>query len=204
MQIVPTQEDVIKLLRHSGALREGHFEYSNGLHANEYLQMALAMRHYQDARALSVGLSRQLRANAEIRALVPELSIVAPATGGLPVAYGVCEALQARQVYWAEREDEGPLRFRSFLTVNPGEKILLVDDILRTGNKLHQLKRLVESSGGEVVGLAVMIYQPTPKTFNFGELPFFYLCKLEATYAQDAQSCTMCREGIPLTKVSEV
>jgi orotate phosphoribosyltransferase len=204
MEVIPTQEDVLDLLRKSGALREGHFEYPNGLHANEYLQVALAMRHYQDARALSVGLARKLRGNPEIRAIVPELSIVAPATGGLPVAYGVCEAMQARQVYWAEREDNEPLRFRSFLEVEPGEKILLVDDVLRSGTKLSQLKKLVEGAGGEVVGLAVMIYQPTPKTIHFGDLPFYYLCKLDATYAQDAASCDLCRRGVPLTKVSEV
>jgi orotate phosphoribosyltransferase len=204
MEVIPTQQDVVDLLRETGALREGHFEYSNGLHSNEYLQVALAMRHYQDARALSVGLARKLRANPEIRAIVPELSIVAPATGGLPVAYGVCEAMQARQVYWAEREDNEPLHFRTFLEVDRGEKILLVDDILRTGTKLSQLKKLVESAGAEVVGLAVMIYQPTPKTVGFGELPFYYLCKLDASYAQDAASCDLCRRGVPLTRVPEV
>lgn len=101
MHLVPTQEEVIALLRDTGALRDGHFEYPNGLHANEYLQVALALRYHQVARTLSVGLSRLLRANTELSAMIPELSIVAPATGGLPVAYGVCEALRARQVYWA-------------------------------------------------------------------------------------------------------
>ena len=204
MDIIPAPEEVVSLLRQSGALRNGHFEYPNGLHSNEYLQVALAMRHYPDARALTVGLARKLRANSEIRAMIPELSIVAPATGGLPVAYGVCEALQAHQVYWAEREDNEPLRFRSFLNVTPGEKILLVDDILRTGTNISELKKLVESSGGEVVGLAVMIYQPTPRTISFGKIPFYYLCKLEATYSQDAASCALCARGVPLTKVSEV
>jgi len=204
MEIIPTQEDVVALLRATGALRDGHFEYPNGLHANEYLQVALAMRHYQDARALTVGLSRCLRRNAEIRALVPELSIVAPATGGLPVAYGVCEAMQAKQVYWAERDGDEPLRFRSFLQVCPGEKVLLVDDILRTGSKISHLKQLVESAGGEVVGLAVLIYQPTPMTCDFGALPFYHLCRLNATYSQDAASCDLCKQGVPLTKVSEV
>jgi orotate phosphoribosyltransferase len=204
MDIIPSPEEVASLLRQSGALRNGHFEYPNGLHSNEYLQVALAMRHYPDARALTVGLSRKLRKNSEIRAMIPELSIVAPATGGLPVAYGVCEALQARQVYWAEREDNEPLRFRSFLNVSAGEKILLVDDILRTGTKLSDLKNLVESSGGEVVGLAVLVYQPTPRTISFGKIPLYYLCKLEATYSQDAASCALCGQGVPLTKVSEV
>ena len=89
MHLMPTQDEVVGLLRHTGALRDGHFEYPNGLHSNEYLQVALAMRYYQHAKLLSVGLSRLLRANPEIRAIIPELSIVAPATGGLPVAYGI-------------------------------------------------------------------------------------------------------------------
>src|ERR671920_2268611 len=111
-----TQEEVVSLLRQTGALRKGHFAYPNGLHSEEYLQVALAMRYYQHARTLSVGLSRKLRANTELRAMIPELSIVAPATGGLPIAYGVCEALRANQVYWAERENEHePLRFRQHL-----------------------------------------------------------------------------------------
>src|SRR5258708_39836268 len=106
MQLVPTQGEVTALLRKTGALRNGHFEYPSGLHADEYLQVALAMRYYQIAKTLSVGLSRLLRAHSEIRAIIPELSIVSPGTGGLPVAYGVCEALRAHQVYWAEREEE--------------------------------------------------------------------------------------------------
>src|SRR5665811_627393 len=122
--------------------------------------MCIRDRYYQHAKTLSVGLSRLVRANPEIRAVIPELSIVAPATGGLPVAYGVCEALRAHQVYWAERENESePLRFRQSLEQVAGEKVLLVDDILRTGTKLTQLKKLVEASGAQVVGLAVVVYQ---------------------------------------------
>src|ERR1700682_4773678 len=98
MHLVPTQEEVIALLRKTGGLRDGHFEYTNGLHADEYLQVALTMRYYEAAKILSVGLSRKLRANSEIRAMIPELSIVAPNSGGLQVAYGVCEAFRAHQV----------------------------------------------------------------------------------------------------------
>src|SRR5450432_648056 len=104
MKLLPDQEDVVSILRETGALRKGHFEYSNGSHSNEYLQVPLAMQHYQHAKVLTVGLSRMLRANTEIRTVIPELSIVSPATGGLPVAYGLCEAIQAKKAYWAERE----------------------------------------------------------------------------------------------------
>src|SRR6266849_9644031 len=166
MHLLPTPEEVVRVLRDTGALRDGHFVYPSGLHSNEYLQVPLAMRYYQHARTLSVGLSRLLRANTEIKAIISELSIVAPATGGLPVAYGVCEALRAHQVYWAERQNENePQRFRKYMEVEPGEQVLLVDDILRTGRKLSELKQLVESKGGQVVGLAVMIYQPNPQCF---------------------------------------
>src|SRR5262252_11058648 len=131
MHLLPTQEEVVRVLRETGALRDGHFEYPSGLHSNEYLQVPLAMRYYQHARTLSVGLSRLLRANSEIRAMIPHLSIVAPATGGLPVAYGVCEALRAHQVYWAEENDtDGRMRFRQYMQQHPGEQVVLVDDIL--------------------------------------------------------------------------
>jgi orotate phosphoribosyltransferase len=202
MHLLPTPEEVVSVLRETGALRDGHFEYPSGLHSNEYLQVPLAMRYYQHARTLSVGLSRLLRANPEIRAMIPDLSIVAPATGGLPVAYGVCEALRAKQVYWAERDDESePMRFRQYLEQHPGEQVVLVDDILRSGSKLAEMKTLLESRGATVAGLAVVIYQPTPKTRDFGVLPLYYLAKLDASYYSDAAHCDLCRRGVKLEKV---
>jgi orotate phosphoribosyltransferase len=202
MELIPTQAEVIKLLRDTGALRDGFFEFPNGLYSDQYLQVALAMSSYQAAKTLSVGLSRLVRANTEIRAAIPELSIVAPATGGLPVAYGVCEALHARRVYWAERENEDePLRFRQFLELEPGEKVLLVDDILRSGRKLSELKRLVESKGGEVMGLAVVVYQPNPHCATFGSLPLFYLAKLDSLYCEDKESCAIPAPGQQPVKV---
>ena len=202
MHLVPTQEEVVKLLRDTGALRDGFFEYPNGLYSNQYLQVALAMISYQAQNTLSVGLSRLVRSDTEIRAVIPELSIVTPATGGLPVAYGVCEALRARRVYWAERDnDDEPLQFRQFHTLEPGEKVLLVDDILRSGKKLTELKRLVESHGGEVVGLAVIVYQPNPHCATFGSLPFFYLAKLDSLYCEDKDSCAIVTPGVPPLKV---
>ena len=202
MHLIPTPEEVVSVLRETGALRDGHFEYPTGMHSNEYLQVPLAMRYYQFQRMFSVGLSRLLRANPEIRALVPQLSIVAPATGGLPVAYGVCEALRAKQVYWGEtgRGNES-LRVREYLEMHPGAQVVLVDDILRTGTRLSQLQQLLQSRGAEVVGLAVVIYQPNPQMHDFGSLPLYYLGKLEASYYADGDHCELCKRGVPLEKV---
>ena len=190
------------MLRETGALRDGHFEYPNGMHTDEYLQVALAFRYYQFAKILSVGLSRRLRADTELRAMIKQLSIVCPNTGGLPVAYGVCEALRAHQVYWAEQEtDTSPMRFRQFVDPIPGEKVLLVDDILRSGRRLTELRALVESKGADIVGLAVAVYQPNPSVLDFGNLPLFYLAKMNAVYYKDTASCDLCKRGVPVVKI---
>jgi len=202
MHLIPTNQEVIEMLRQTGALRDGHFEYPTGMHADEFLQVALAFRYYEYAKILSVGLSRRLRADPEIRAMIKELSIVTPTTAGMPIAYGVCEALRAHQVYWAETDtDTSPLRFRQFVETNQGEKVMLVDDILRSGRRLSMLRTLVESNGAKVVGMAVAVYQPNPTIADFGNLPLFYLAKMDAAYYKDSASCELCRKGVPVEKI---
>lgn len=202
MHLIPTSEEVVRVLRDTGALRHGHFESPNGLHADEYLQVPLALRYYQHTRMLSVGLSRLLRSNPELRAAIPELSIVAASPAGLPVAYGICEALRARQVYWAEKDGDKPLHFTQFLEQHPGEQVVMVDDILRSGAKLTEMRELLERGGARVAAAAVIIYQPTPHTKSFGDLPLYYLAKLnDARYYADSEHCELCRRGEPLEKV---
>jgi orotate phosphoribosyltransferase len=202
VHLIPTNEEVIELLRETGALRDGHFEYSDGMHADEYLQVALAFRYYQHAKVLSVGLSRRLRADAEIRAMIKDLSIVCPTISGLPIAFGVCEALRARQVYWAEQDSEStPMHFRQFVEPEPGEKVLIVDDILRSGRRVTLLRGLIEAKGAEVVGLAVAVYQPNPTIADLGNVPLLYLAKMDALYYKDSSSCELCRRGVPVEKV---
>lgn len=203
MHLIPTNEEVIAMLRQTGALKDGHFEYANGMHADEFLQVPLAFRYFEWAKILSVGLSRRLRADSEIRAMIKELSIVSATTSGLPIAYGVCEALRAHQVYWAEADPGQPesTRFQQFIEPEHGEKVLLVDDILRSGKRLTALRALVESNGAKVVGLAVAVYQPNPTIANFGSLPLFYLAQMDATYYKDAECCELCRKGVPVQKI---
>ena len=176
MELIPTNEEVIAMLRQTGALREGHFEYPNGMHANEFLQVALAFRCYEWAKVLSVGLSRRLRADPEVRAIIKQLSIVCPTTSGLPIGFGVVEP-------------------------EPGEKILLVDDILRSGRRFTELRSLIESKGATVVGLAVAVYQPNPTVADFGDLPIFHLAKLSAMYYKDSASCDLCKKGVPVETI---
>ena len=202
MQLVPAAHEVLELLRRNGALRRGHFEYAEGFHGDAFLDLALAMRYYQVAKILSVALSRLLRANPEIRAALGELSIVAPAYGSLPVAYGVCEALSARQVYWAEPSGcDQQLRFPQNIAPLPGEKVVLVADIVRTGRTMTELRHVVERLGAQVMAIAALVLQPISSAVDFGSLPVYSLARLEGVEYFQASSCRLCRSGVPLDRV---
>jgi len=198
MHLLPTQEEICRILRDTGALRSGHFELPNGQHTDQFLQLPLALRYYQHARTLSVALSRLLRANPEVSALIPELSVVTPASGGLPVAFGISDALRSRQVYWAENED-GRLRFRQYMEDHRGEKVVMVDDTLRTGKKLRELQALLESSGASILAVAVVIDQAHGG--GLSGLPTYSLVRLEAELYPNAAACRMCQAGRPVEKV---
>ena len=145
MELVPTNEEVIALLVNPAPCAMDISNIPTACTPTNILQVALAFRYFQHAKLLSVGLSRRLRADPEIRAMIKELSIVCPNnTAGLPIAYGVCEALRAHQVYWAEKENESaPLRLRQFVEPAPGEKVLLVDDVMRSGRRFTELRDLL-------------------------------------------------------------
>src|ERR1700746_736926 len=102
VNLIPPPESVMQILSDTGAYRKGHFIYPNGKHASHYFQMPLAFRYYDNARILSVGFSRVVRREKAISERLPEVSMVSPSAGGIMVAFGVREALSAKQIYWAE------------------------------------------------------------------------------------------------------
>lgn len=196
--LIPSPQEVLSILRKTGGLRTGHFQLSSGIHTDHYLQIPLAMRDASVSKMLSVGLSRMLRTDTEIRASLNQLSLIAATIGGLPVAFGISEALRAKQVYWAEKEGSLPIRFRPYLEQERGEKVVIVDDIFRSGARINELRKLCEKNGTEVMAVATLIYQPSPDTPPLRDVPFFYLAKLNARFDLDADSCDQCERGIPL------
>jgi len=200
VDLIPNETEVRAVLEGTGALRQGHFRHPGGTHSDLYLQIPLAMRHFAESKMLSVALSRLLRQDDAVRRAVPNVSVVVPATGGLPVAFGVAEALRASQTYWAEKNEAGDLELRQFLEIHPGERVILVDDILRTGRKLTQLRALVEKAGAKVLALAVLVHQPFENCAEFPQLPLFKLLTLEPHYWQ-AKQCPLCAQGKPVVDV---
>ncbi|MFP5262359.1 MAG: phosphoribosyltransferase [Blastocatellia bacterium] len=195
--LIPTSDQVCELLKETGALREGHFEFPNGLHSSHYFQMPLAMRYHGNARVLNVALSRMLRREPEVLAALPDCAIVAPAAGGIPVAFGIREALNADQIFWAEKDD-GRYHFRQYLDAR-SIKCIIVDDIVRSGKVISQMLNLVRQAGAEVIAIGSLVHFKDAQ-LDTGGVPYYSLIDVETQF-HSPESCPDCKAGEPLEKV---
>jgi orotate phosphoribosyltransferase len=166
VNLIPPPEAVMDILDKTGAYRKGHFVYPNGKHASHYFQMPLAFRYYDNARILSVGLSRMFRMEKSIASQLPKVSIISPSPGGIMVAFGVREALSAEQIYWAEMED-GKRQFRQYMTDYEVYPAIIVDDINRSGKAILETIQLVKDAGSEVIGIGTIAkFDDSPEEFE--------------------------------------
>lgn len=197
VQLIPDTNQVCNLLRETGAMREGHFEFPNGLHSGHYFQMPLAMRYHGNARVLNVALSRLLRSEPEVLAALPDCAVVAPAAGGIPVAFGIREALDADQIFWAEKE-EGRYYFRQYLDAR-GMKCILVDDIVRSGKVIKYMVDLIRQVGAELVAVGSLVHFKDAH-IDLGNVPYYWLLDVDCQF-YTPETCTLCKAGEPLEKV---
>ena len=166
VDLVPSPDSVMGILKKTGAYRRGHFIYPNGKHASHYFQMPLAFRYYDNARILSVGLSRLFRMEKTIASQLPRVSVISPSPGGIMVAFGVREALSAEQIYWAEME-EGKRQFRQYMSESDVHPAIVVDDILRSGKAMQETFDLCRDIGAQVIGCGVIAkFEDAPTEFN--------------------------------------
>lgn len=197
VRLIPTAEEISDLLRETDALREGHFELPNGMHSEQYFQMPLAMRYHDNARVLNVALSRMLRLEPEVLAVLPDCAVVAPASGGIPVAFGVREALDADQILWAEKE-EGRYYFRQYLDVK-GLKCLLVDDIVRSGKVINDMVKLIQEAGAEVIAIGSLVHFNDAQ-MDIGDIPYYSVLDIDSK-SHPQEDCPQCSAGEPLENV---
>lgn len=166
VDLVPPPEAVMDILTKTGAYRKGHFVYPNGKHASHYFQMPLAFRFYDNARILSVGLSRLFRKERSIASRLPRVSVISPSPGGIMVAFGVREALGADQIYWAEMEN-GTRQFRQYMSDYEVYPAIIVDDINRSGKAIRETIELVKEVGSEVIGIGTIArFEDAPSEFE--------------------------------------
>ena len=197
-RLIPEQDEVMEILKRTGAYREGHFVYPSGQHTPHYFQMPLAFRYYDTARVLAVALSRKLRLEKDISSALPKVSIISPSPGGIPVAFAVREALGAEQIYWAERE-EGKRMFRQYVNAGEIHPCVIVDDISRTGAALQETVELVKQLGAKVIGGGVIVrFSGAPDKLDVGgeSLPILSLVDFDAKWYDDGDSCVECKKDV--------
>lgn len=141
-------EEVIERFRRTGALLEGHFVLSSGLHSTHYLQCALLLQHPSEAIAFGEALAAQFRGQGIE-------TVAAPAIGGIVIGYEVARQLGARFI-WTERE-AGQMTLRRGFTVRPAEKVLVVEDVVTTGGSTRETVEALRLAGALVVGAGSII-----------------------------------------------
>lgn len=182
------QDAVLDLFRKSGALLEGHFRLSSGLHSDRYLQSALVLQYPEFAGALGGALAERTRH------LQPTV-VLSPALGGIVIGQEVGRALGVRAIF-AERQD-GALTLRRGFALSPSDRILVVEDVMTTGGSTKETAAVAEAIGAHVIGAATIVDRGAD-TSKLG-LPLQALVRLEVpTYPPE--SCPLCARGDAIVK----
>jgi len=173
----------------AGALLDGHFKLSSGLHSERYLQCALYLA--EPARAEAAG--RQLA--ARLKGCAAQL-VVAPALGGVIIGHEVARALSV-PFFFTERQD-GAMTLRRGFSISPDTRVVVVEDVVTTGGSSREVREVVEVSGGVVVGFCAIVNRSGSEN-PFAPLPFTALLTIDVpTYPPE--TCPLCARGVPVTK----
>jgi len=187
-----TSKDVLDRFTHLGALLQGHFRLSSGLHSPNYLQCALVLQHPAEAEALGRALAAQLA--ARLGAVTPTV-VLSPALGGLIIGHEVARALGVRAIF-AERA-EGVLTLRRGFDLDPADRVVVIEDVLTTGGSTRETMEVAKQRGAAVVAAGAVINRSG--TESPVDVPFAALAALTPpTYKPDA--CPLCEQGLPVTK----
>src|ERR687885_1373451 len=180
--------EVIERFKRTGALLEGHFVLTSGLHSDRYLQCALVLQHPAEAEAFGRALAGHFRQQGIE-------TVAAPAIGGIVIGYEVARALGARAI-WTERE-AGRMTLRRGFTVRPGETVLVVEDVITTGGSTRETVEALRAAGALVVGAASIIDRSGGRA-DVG-VPRFALATLDVPAISPA-ACPLCARGVPAVK----
>jgi len=180
-----TQDEVKELFKQNNALLNGHFKLSSGLHSDTYFQSALILQHPRQAEKLAKELAAKLAENK-----IKADAVVSPAIGGIVIGHEMGRALGTRAVF-TERVD-GIVSLKRGFSVEKGEKILVVEDVITTGLSTREVIDALKKNGAEIVAVASLVDRSAGKV-DFG-IPRFSLLSLEVKNYKE-EECPMCKTG---------
>jgi orotate phosphoribosyltransferase len=183
-----TTDSVLDRFRRVGALLEGHFRLTSGLHSPGFMQCALVLQHPKEAEAYGAEIAERVRVlGAQV--------VLSPALGGIVIGQEVGRALGVRAIF-AERQD-GKLMLRRGFSLSPGEKVLVVEDVVTTGGSTRETIEVARSAGAQVVGAASIIDRGGGQQQL--DVPYHALATI-ALPTYPPESCPMCAAGQPVVK----
>ena len=183
-----TDAEVLNLFRKAGALLEGHFRLSSGLHSERYLQSALVLQYPDYASRLGAAIADR------VRELKPNV-VLSPALGGIVIGQEVGRALGVRAIF-AERQD-GRLWLRRGFTMSPDDRAVIVEDVITTGGSTRETIDVASAAGAQTVGAASIIDRGTQASRL--NVPLVSLVRLEVP-VYEPESCPLCARNLPVTK----
>ncbi len=188
-------ENVLALLRDSGAMLEGHFLLSSGRHSDKYFQCAKLLQYPEKAAAALAGVAEQIRKDIQAGKLTIH-AVVGPAMGGIIVAYELGRQL-GLPAFFTERDDTGKMALRRGFEVKPGQKILITEDVVTTGKSYGECAAVLQEHGAEIAALACIVDRRSAGI----DIPwlFYPACKVDALN-WEAGACELCKKGIPVIK----
>lgn len=183
-----SREEILAVLREAGVLLEGHFILTSGRHSDRYLQCANIFRHTKYAAPLCGSLAEHFAGDGV------EL-VIGPAMGAVQMAYEVSRQLGCEN-FFAERED-GKMTLRRGFQIRPGQRVLVVEDVVTTGGSVREVLDIVREAGGVLVGVGAIVDR-TGGAIDFG-VPFRPVISMQVA-SWEAFECPLCEKGVPAVK----
>jgi orotate phosphoribosyltransferase len=186
------RQQVLSIFKESGALLEGHFQLTSGLHSNQYFQCAKVLQYPKHATALCADVASRFTGSAVD-------VVIAPAMGGIVVGQEVGRLLNARTMF-TERK-EGVMQLRRGFEIRSGERVLVCEDVVTTGGSVVEVIEIVKELGGNPVGVGYIVDRSGGKVqFDLGEggMQHSVLQMDVVTYKPDI--CPLCKQGMPIEK----
>lgn len=179
-----------EIFEQSGTVLRGHFSLTSGLHSPVYWEKFRVLQYPAHTEELCRFIANHYRhQNPQV--------VAGPAIGGIILAYETARQLGIRGIFAEKEPGEETRAFGRGFSISPGERVLIVDDILTTGKSIREVMAAVAKAGGELVGIGVLVDRSQTGT-DFG-VPLF-CCLRAPTVTYHPESCPLCARGIPLTK----
>ena len=183
-----TKEQIIDMLKEAQVLLEGHFLLTSGRHSDKYMQCAKIFQYAKYSEPLCRELAEQYK-NDHIDV------VIGPAVGAVQMAYEVGKQLGVKNIF-AEREN-GVMTLRRGFTIEPGQRVLIVEDVVTTGGSVREVMQVVQDCGGVVAGIGSIVDR-TGGSIDFG-VPYKSAFSMDIT-SYEAEECPICETGAPLVK----